>query len=291
MIVCRFHGGLGNQMFQYAAARALALKHDTTLVADSRAFQHDKLRPFLIDRLQTVVVPANTANLAGTLLPPEKRNPWNTLWWRLRNRGRLHFFRERNLAYQPSFETLGDNTYLRGYWQSEKYFAHIGSILRSELRRDEVVDRPNQDSVAKIRSCLAVSMHIRRGDYVTNPKTFKVHGVCSLEYYARAAQHIADRVDGQPTFFVFSDDPDWAREHLKLPFETAFISHNQAADPWADLMLMSVCQHHIIANSSFSWWGAWLNPSPDKIVAACRNWFADPKKDDRDLVPENWVRL
>ncbi len=277
-------------MFQYATARALALKHQTNLLADSRFFRTYRLHSYLIDRFKTVMSEADAANLNGLVLPPEKRGV-QTAWWALRNRGRLNCFRERGLEYHPEFESLGDNSYLHGYWQSEKYFRQIASLLRNELTRPEPVDEANREILKEIDSVMAASLHIRRGDYVSNPKTLKVYGTCSLEYYAEAAKHVADRVDTPPTFFVFSDDPTWTRENLKLPFPMRFISHNSVADPSLDLRLMSACKHHIIANSSFSWWGAWLNPSPDKIVVACRRWFADASKNDRDLVPEDWVRL
>jgi len=277
-------------MFQYATARALALKSKTTLLADSRLFQTYRLHAYLIDRFSTVMSEAVDTNLGGLILPPLRRNIL-TPWWTIRNRGRLRYFREQGLEYHPEFLSLGDNTYLQGYWQSEKYFRHIASLLRDELTRPEPVEEVNQKVLEEIDSVMAVSLHIRRGDYVSNPKAFKVHGTCSLEYYHEAAKYVAERLDSPPIFYVFSDDPKWARENLKLPFKMRFISHNSVQDPSSDLQLMSACRHHVIANSSFSWWGAWLNSSPEKIVVACRRWFADPTKNDCDLVPEEWIRL
>jgi hypothetical protein len=290
VIICRFFGGLGNQMFQYATARALAVKHQTDLLADSRAFRTYRLHGYYIDRFNTVMAEADQSNLDGLLLPPEKRGGMTT-WWALRNRGRLKCFRERGLEYHPELHTLGNNVYLRGYWQSEKYFHNIAPLLRDELTRPEPVDEVNKNVLDEIGSVMAVSLHIRRGDYVSNPKTTKVHGLCSLDYYLEAAKYVADRVDEPPTFFVFSDDAEWTQENLKLPFTMRFVSHNSDGDPSSDLRLMSACRHHVIANSSFSWWGAWLNPSPDKVVVACRRWFADRERNDQDLVPEAWVRL
>lgn len=278
-------------MFQYATARALALKHQTDLLADSRSFRTYRLHSYSIDRFNTQMVEADESSLNGFVLPPEKRGLLSVPWWHLKNRGRLKLFHESGFQYQPGFESLGDNTYLRGYWQSEKYFRHIASQIREELTRPDPVDEQNQKVLDEITSVMAVSLHIRRGDYVSNLRTMKVHGVCSLDYYEKAARHVADCIEGSPVFFVFSDDPKWTRENLKLPFSMRFISHNSVADPWPDLKLMSACRHHIIANSSFSWWGAWLNPSPDKIVVACRRWFADRKRNDQDLVPADWVRL
>lgn len=278
-------------MFQYATARSLALKHDTVLLADSRSFRTYRLHSYLIDRFQVEMQEADATNLHGMVLPPDKRNAFTKGWWSLRNRGRMKIFRERGLEYQAGFKSLPDNTYLLGYWQSERYFHHIAPLLRTELSRPEPIDDVNQTVVSEMDGTMAVSLHIRRGDYVSNPRTLMVHGTCSLDYYQAAARYVADRVGEPPTFFVFSDDPEWTRENLKLPFAMRFISHNPVEDPSLDLRLMSHCQHHVIANSSFSWWGAWLNPSDQKIVVACRRWFADPDRNDRDLVPENWVRL
>ncbi|MCA9035096.1 MAG: alpha-1,2-fucosyltransferase [Planctomycetaceae bacterium] len=291
MIICRFLGGLGNQLFQYAAARSLANRCRSEVVADSRLFASYKLHSYLIDRFPVRMVDASSADLRGMILPPEKRGPVNWLYWSVRNRGRLNVFREKTLRYQPQFEDLADNTYLWGYWQSEKYFRSIEPLLREELAIPEPADEANQEALKQIRSELSVSLHIRRGDYVSNSKTNQIHGTCSLDYYQEAARFMADQSGEHPVFFVFSDDSVWTRENLKLPFPMKFMSHNPVDVPLADLKLMSSCRHHVIANSSFSWWGAWLNPSPEKTVIACRTWFADPGRDDRDIVPDSWHRI
>lgn len=291
MIICRFYGGLGNQMFQYATSRALAVRHQTCLVADSRPFRRYKLHGYLIDRFQTELQDSTEADLQGLVLPPEKRGVISSTVWACRNRGRLTYFSEKSLAFDPAFHKLPDNTYLRGYWQSEKYFSEIADQLRTELTRPEPVNDQNLDRVRQMADCCSVSLHIRRGDYVSNAKTQKVHGTCSLEYYRNAAQLLADRTGSDPTFFVFSDDPEWTRENLNIPFQANFVTDNPVDDPWLDLHLMKSCHHHIIANSSFSWWGAWLNANPDKIVVAPQRWFADPGMNDQDIVPETWTRL
>ena len=272
MIICRFHGGLGNQMFQYAAARALVLKHQTQLVADARAFRRYELRSYLIDRYNTVMVDSDDADLNGYVLPPLKRGLPANLIWRLRNRNRLTVFRERSLAWQAEFDSLADNTCLIGYWQSEKYFRHIASQIREELTRPEAIDPVNQQFISDMQTDMSVSLHIRRGDYVSNAKTQRVHGSCSLEYYQKAVAHIAEQVGATPTIYVFSDDPEWTKNHLKLPYEMKFMSHNPVDDPWLDLRLMRSCQHHVVANSSFScifitYLQKALLQTPKKVVA------------------------
>ena len=135
-----------------------------------------------------------------------------------------------------------------------------------------------------------MSLHIRRGDYVSNAKIAGVHGTIALDYYARAAALIAERAGGDPVFFVFSDDPAWAAANLTLGWPTRIVDHNGARAS-EDLRLMAACRHHIIANSSFSWWGAWLSPAADKTVVAPQPWFRDPALDDSTIVPQGWIRL
>ena len=121
-----------------------------------------------------------------------------------------------------------------------------------------------------------VSLHVRRGDYASNPKTTSTHGLCSLDYYRAAVTHVASKVEN-PEFFIFSDDIDWVRANLQLDFPHHFVAHNQGATSYNDMRLMSLCSHHVIANSSFSWWAAWLS-GIDKgnggAVIAPRQWFA-----------------
>ena len=148
----------------------------------------------------------------------------------------------------------------------------------------------NAELASEIQATVSVGVHIRRGDYVANPIANQFHGVCSLEYYLAAIAKLKEEI-GAPRFFVFSDDIGWARQNLRLPDPTTFVDHNGEAHDYEDLRLMSLCKHHIIANSSFSWWGAWLSNNPDKIVIAPERWFRDPSMDPRDLVPEGWHRL
>ena len=135
----------------------------------------------------------------------------------------------------------------------------------------------------------AVSLHVRRGDYLSNPKSKAAHGTCSPEYYRAAIRHMAE-VTKQPCFFVFSDDMDWVRQHLQIDYECQYIEHNSGTESYNDMRLMSLCRHHIIANSSFSWWGAWLNQRTDKIVIAPQQWFMNDNV-TQDLYPQGWVKL
>lgn len=285
-VISRINGGLGNQMFQYAAGRALALRLGVELVLDTRLFDGPTQFGFGLRHFNIADRPA----LSGELPPLKKTAPLRYLLWRgLKLKPRI--FRENGLSYNKAFEGLGDNVYLQGYWQSERYFSQV----EDEIRRDfEIVTPPdarNSALLGELASLPAVSLHIRRGDYVADARTNATHGTCTLDYYARAVELIAEKLGEAPVVIAFSDDPEWVRENLKLGCEMRVMDHNDSDHNYEDLRLMSACRHHIIANSSFSWWGAWLNPSPDKIVVAPDRWFANPALVNNDIWPETWIRL
>jgi len=288
MIVVQIFGGLGNQLFQIAAGRALAVRLGVEMQIDTRYFQ--KQVPIQDDIcLHHFAHSAREAR--PSMLPASPQDGLcRFLSAKLSGRDRA-FFRETSLAYDPGFATLGDGTVLRGYWQSEKYFRDQSDAVRESLQISTQPSAKNRQTLKDMGKCLPVSLHIRRGDYVTSTKFSAMYGTCDLEYYGRAVAHIASGLASEPVIYAFSDDPDWVRDNLKLPFETRYINHNSAATSYEDIRLMSACQHHIVANSSYSWWGAWLNPRPDKVVVAPVRWFADPKMEDHDIVPEDWVRL
>ncbi|MDG1143402.1 MAG: alpha-1,2-fucosyltransferase, partial [Burkholderiales bacterium] len=277
MISTRIRGGLGNQLFQYCAGRALALNHGADLSLDLR----DYLRPNAFDAgLQYF----NVQTVPTERLPVGREDGLVSALNKIVRGGALRSYREASLGYDAEFEALRDNTHLKGYWQSEKYFLPFEDQIRSDLRIISEPSQQNLDVRAKISACNAVSLHIRRGDYISNAKFSAAHGTCDLNYYVRAAAFVAERVD-DPVIYVFSDDPIWVAQNLKLPFEVHFVDHNDGSMAHEDLRLMASCKHHIIANSSFSWWGAWLNPLKDKVVVAPTRWFVDPKKSNPDILP------
>jgi hypothetical protein len=204
---------------------------------------------------------------------------------------RLSVYREKGLEFDPAMLSIGAGTYLDGYWQCERYFKDLAERIREDFK---ILTAPNEANAMMLQQILeteAVSVHIRRGDYVSNPETNAVHGTCDLDYYVRAAELMKSRVGRPLRFFVFSDEPAWVRANLDLGAEMTFIEHNGPNADYEDMRLMSACKHHIIANSSFSWWGAWLNPSPNKLVVAPKRWFRTNNLSDRDLVPTDWIRV
>lgn len=288
-VTVRLIGGLGNQLFQYAAARALALRHGAQVKLDLSGFESYGLRRYELDSYSIAASIATPDELAAI----DARQPTGALLDRLLSRLRprpAQHYREPHFHYDPELARQALPIFMDGYWQSERYFADAADVIRRDLTPRDALEPNNAAVAAEIGQVNAVSLHVRRGDYVSNSHTNAYHGVCSLDYYRAAVAHIRSTV-AEPHLFVFSDDHDWTRENLKLDLPTTYVIANSADRGFRDMQLMSLCRHHVIANSSFSWWGAWLNPSPEKIVVAPALWFAASENDTRDLVPAAWTRL
>ncbi|MDK3074211.1 alpha-1,2-fucosyltransferase [Sedimentitalea sp. JM2-8] len=277
MIISRLHGRLGNQMFQYAAARGLAERHGTGVALDSREAKA---------RGEGVLTRVFDLPLAAPdRLPPLKRKaPLRYGLWRLTSPA---FRRENGLGYNTAIETWPDGSYLHGYWQSERYFAHVADAIRRDFRFPGFSSSRNAEMAARIGAGLSVSLHVRRGDYLT----LGAHTLCDQAYYDAALARVLEGLDGAPTVYVFSDDPDWAKVNLPLPCAKVVVDFNGADADFEDMRLMSLCNHNIIGNSSFSWWGAWLNANRDKRVAGPARWFGDPKLVNPDILPDRWAAI
>ena len=283
VVIVRLCGGLGNQMFQYACGRALALRNQAGLKLDLTRYadpSYAEKRPYLLDRLRV------EAGKAGSLEV------------RFAHGGRMsrtvtavapclkfRFFEENGLQFHPEVASARGNVYLSGFWQCERYFADAADAIRRELQPRAEPEGENLRLLREIEGGASVSVHVRRTDFFTDPIVY----VCSLDYYMRAAEEIARR-ERSPRYYVFSDDPDWTRENLKLP-QATYIGHNGNAHPEEDLRLMSRCRHHIVANSTFSWWGAWLCENPGKVVIAPKRWYEAEELNVSEIVPPDWIRL
>jgi len=275
MIIIQLKGGLGNQMFQYAMGRRVAHANNTDLKLDISWFNNIGVnytpRKY---SLQPFNIIENFASI----------NEIKAL-----KRGRIHNLTKRILTK----ERFSNNVYLSGYWQNEKYFKDIEDIIRKEFTLKKPIRNKYIDLINHTNS---VSLHIRRGDYVINPEYRKTLGACPLSYYHKAIRNILNFVT-HPHFFIFSDDIKWAKNNLKFKHPVTFVSNKEqyllknTNTDYEDLILMSKCKHNIIANSSFSWWGAWLNSNPDKIVIAPKKWFNDLSLTNKDLIPELWMKI
>ena len=292
-VITRLNGGLGNQLFQYAAGFALAERLAVPLKMDLSVFATYPLRRFELDKFQISAAAATPEDIAGYVVNPRR-------WQRYAGRLAVNLglgtnkivFRENQYPYNRAFARIRRPMYLDGYWQSEKYFHGVATKLRGELTLIKPLGEASSNVLAKILACPAISLHIRRGDYVSNPAAAEVFRCCSLDYYAAAVDYLAAQV-ADPHFFVFSDDPQWARENLKIAYPVQFVEANGPDRGVEDMWLMKSCRHHIIANSSFSWWAAWLNDTPGKVVVAPWAWFLKEKRnrDTGDLIPAQWLRL
>ena len=291
-IVVTLKGGLGNQMFQYAFGLALADERDGVLLVDSSPLDADSKRSFELDPCRPA--PRSIRPPVRWLLQVLRRTP---LWHRL-GRSRAPVYRggprvviESSSTYDPTVRTLEGSLILDGYWQSEEYFADHRGHLEQVFDWSALIQDAGDVRLADgIRGSESVAVHVRRGDYVSEPHTHAFHGTCEPDYYAEAAELVRREV-GPSRFFVFSDDPDWAEEHLRLPGEIVVVRHRSPPPPHVDMWLMSRCRHAIIANSSYSWWAAWLADRPGKIIVAPRCWFRDPAMKDRSPAPARWQRV
>lgn len=287
MIAFYGQGGLGNQLFQYAAARSLAHRLNTDLVLDTYWFRHVRLgetaRPIELTNYHVKLRIANS----------DEQRRWKLLrtrWVRYIDMLMpMHAVRERGFAYNDSLNRTTDDSYLVGAWQSERYFQNIRAFLLDELTPIQLPSTRDTELLQAMQTCDAICVHVRRGDYVTSNSASAYHGVCSLDYYQRAIKYVASQVLN-PSLFIFSDDPDWTREHLRTEYPSHYVTHNSSTDAFQDLRLMSCCKHHVIANSSFSWWGAWLSTFAQQVVVAPVQWFA-VNRPTPDLLPHQWKRL
>jgi len=337
MIIARLEGGLGNQMFQYAAARRLAEKHSCPLKLDLSWFNTQQLRQYKLSCFniyENFATPQELEAIIGNYSITEwlslkisrklgfkqsvadlntyrevssgiTFNNTHTGWWIARIKHKFGFYRsdldlhkrgkyirEKHHHFDPDILEASNYIYLDGFWQSPKYFSDVESIVRQEFTLRSHQSSLCAQIVEQITNTFSVSLHVRRGDMANDPQANQLHGTCNLNYYKRAVEHIANHVR-EPHFFVFSDDPTWVKENLKLNFPSTLVScHNSLVDN-EEMYLMSRCQHHITANSTFSWWGAWLNPSPNKLVVAPQKFFADfaCDHDVKDLYPTTWTVL
>ncbi len=288
MLIMRYNGGLGNQMFQYAAVASLADKLNTDFYFDCDFFNQTYSRPYQINIFQDEK--REIKGLKYKILWASRKYLKNDFFG-------LHIYRENDFNWEKRFEYIQNNTYIYGFFQSHKY-------INEELIKKHFVFRfePNEHNLSiikKMHSEDSISLHIRRGDYIQKRRYASVYNHLDFDYYSKALEILADKVDN-PVLYVFSDDIDWVRENFNFngctkcvekSARVEFISHNKGADSWEDMRLMSNCKHNIIANSSFSWWGGYLNSNPEKIVIAPGKWFQRIENNPDDLYPNDWVLI
>ena len=273
-------------MFQYAAGLNLANMLNTNLMLETSMLDNDKLRNFSL----------GCFDISGVVIGQKQFKNFFTLPLTLIRKfgflcnfgSKMKLYKEKSFNFDNNFLNQKGDICIDGFWQSEKYFENISKLIKKEFSLKEKISIKSKKNIEKIKSQNSVSCHVRRSDYINNPNTNSFHGTCSIEWYIKSINYIYENVNN-PKFYIFSDDINWTKKNFPKDNNFKFISNSKYQKDFEDLYLMSNCKHNIIANSSFSWWSAWLNKNTDKIVIAPECWFK-AKIDTSDLIPQNWIR-
>ncbi len=293
MIIVKLFGGVGNQMFQYAAGRSLALKNNCELKLDITHF--DTL--ILPNDLPYRSFDLSIFDLDPFLCTEEeiKKFNYNTNSFLEKGFRKVkNVFSKYTTVCEPYFHFYEDflknsgNVYIDGYWQSEKYFKHIEQIIRNDFKIKTTLNAEGLTILEKIKNTNSVCVNIRRQELASNKYSTQFVG---LDYLNNAIEAISKK-EINPHFFIFSDELSWVKENIKIDYQFTIVEESLYGDKYRDcLFLMSSCKHFIIPNSTFGWWAAWLSGIEKKVVITPNKWFTDNTKDTRDLIPEEWIKL
>lgn len=278
MVITKLYGGLGNQMFQYAAGLSLSSRLKTNLYINVGWFEGFEGNQNVTQR---------TYELGAFGIMPQKMSLVDKVSVRFYP---LTVFREDGLQYHPEFERLKGNIFLDGYWQSYKYINDSRDAIVKAFAFPDSISDENKKLLKQINQGTSVSLHIRRGDYASHKSTKAYHGLLDSEYYHKAVSLIVKKFK-ETHLLIFSDDPEWCRENLSFKVPTTFVGQNGVNSGVEDMRLMAACNHNIIANSSFSWWAAWLNHHPNKLIYAPRKWFQKDLSPIEDRLPPEWIKI
>lgn len=280
MIIIKLFGGLGNQMFQYAFGRNIAEKNQTELKLDITYFETSAERKFVLDHFNIKNEIATQKEIFE--LTHQK------IFGGLKFSGKIE---EKGIQFNKKNLKIKNNRILTGYWQCENYFSDIKSIIRNEFTIINPPDPICEEYYRQINTTNSVSIHIRRGDY-TKPELINIHGLCDMDYYNRSIERISKSII-KPVFYVFSDNLEWAKNNLQSAMPMYFVDLDNGGNEIEDFRLMMSCKHNIIANSTFSWWAAWLNRNQEKIIIAPKFWFSSEifRKQQKNIIPDNWIKM
>jgi len=289
MIIIKIFQGLGNQLFQYAFVRALSLRHHKTFKMDLSWYnEHSNHRPYALDKFNIAGEEATEKDIHD-IKTCDGRNFIEYHFKRIRNKYSPYYKKniisEKNSLYDENYLKINSNSFVCGYFSSELYFKDYASVIKNDL---EFKDRPsplNLNKIQKIQPQHAVCISIRRGDFVNNP----VHDVCDLNYFYTSMEYMSEKINN-PYFYIFSDDNDWVKNNFRSNYPHEFITNNYP-DFIEDFRFMRNCRHHIIPNSTYSWWAAWLAEQPDSIIIAPQKWLNSGTIDYSNVVPERWAKI
>lgn len=291
MIVARIDGGLGNQMFQYAYGYYLAKLHDTQLHLDLSSYRTQPAHGYLLDRFQISGIEADErlrGRIPSKYLPADQKPGWYAAAWHWRNSLRRH--KESPFGYHHRHLQVPDERYLVGYWQSEQFFPGIEEDLQQQFQLSNQLSPSSRRIAERMETSASIALHVRRGDYVTTPSARLLYSPIGLDYYRQCVFDWAS-YRSNAAIFVFSNDLLWCRQNLSFPWPVHYVEHNNHLRPEEDLVLLSRARCCVIANSTFSWWAAWLNRHADKTVFAPRHWFQPGSFNDQDIVPTSWIKV
>ena len=304
MVITRLKGGLGNQMFQYACGRALALRNNDSVKIDISGYTSrngiDTPRLYALGPF----------NIHADIATPDEVRAFRYRYGIFSKANRFigeKVFRQFHISFNPKIIHKTGDVYLDGFWQSEKYFLDKQEVIRTDLSLKQSLTSAAQKIADMIDAApVSISLHVRRGDYVKDRATNLYWGTCSPEYYDTAIKIMIEKVAktaAAPIFFIFSDDIEWVKTAIAIPYKTVYVSDTSVTTAagsktqgatipdFNELILMSKCSHNITANSSFSWWGAWLNRNPEKIVISPQRWNATDERNYRHITPPSWIRI
>lgn len=292
MLIVRIWEGLGNQLFQYAFARALSLRRqdevrlDTTRIFDEIYTEGNVersygLNSFRIGLREATKDDLNAYSFLGRRSFPDKMRYQLSV----RHFGKYQFFEETKKYFAPRQIYISENCYLKGWFQNEGYFRQYRNLLLEELtlKKEVQVSKKLQNLLSSDKT---IAVHVRRGDYI------KTGAALPAAYYQQSFCYLRDLIGADYTYLVFTDDPDWVKKHVAFPADAYYVSEEEALKDYEELIIMSRCAHNVIANSTFSWWGAWLNHNSGQIVISPKRWFLKREyRDDVCITPNRWIRL
>lgn len=285
MIIVRLSGGLGNQMFQYAFGKSISILNNQELKFDTIFFEKQDFRKLEITNYSVDINKSKNKEVAEVLFPRNFPLKWfsfitNKIW----KYSDKYIKEKKSFSFDKSVLNLNGNFYFDGYWQNIKYFENIRETLLREYKIKEKLDTYSESIIKKMSESESVSLHVRAGDYLKIPE---VGSICNMDYYQKAISYIKGKISN-PVFFVFSEDKEYVKKMLPSNLKYEMINSN-IGKPHIDLYLMSKCRHNIIANSSFSWWSAWLNQNQNKIIVSPKTWHTNSK--EREIILDNWVKI
>ena len=286
MIITRISGGLGNQMFQYAIAKSIAKKNDDMFKLDTSFYPKQTLRKYELSFLNI------EENIASEKECIKLRGKEDFLFKVKRKfkfaikRPKSYTFEENITSFDKNIWSKTGEIYLDGFWQNEDYFKDIRDDILKDFSLKIAISNEANKHLYNIKNSQSISLHVRRGDYVQDSHTNSVHGTCDLEYYKKTIEYINNKITS-PIFYIFSDDISWCKENFSFLENKIFVDDTKSA--FDDLELMQNCKHNIIANSTFSWWGAWMNENKNKIVISPEIWFSS--NPNITLSCKEWIKI